>query len=602
MSNTIVVNLKSGDIVAHQQIAMQNNGTKAKSSAVFAKQSVVSPDNGDQKTDAAASQTQNPEDSGASKFQKIYHEIAQSNKIAQRKNGTQNGTESKDTADTPSNEGPIDAVTLIQSLLSPEILKQLGLTGGKDQTSGSDSVTVDGLGQTPALSNLVPAGDSQASAVALIQDALAAISKALNIKLQPGLEDLSLKNPSKEIVDQFAEMITALKGIAGVLDQAVAQNQPVEYKNTVFDVQTAKQVQQTIHQQIFKLEIAFKMVGISGDVAQDVAAKTDTVLQNTNAGIVTAVDPMKLSMPAIHTQQIAGEAISTDEKKVETLLAKLAQSIKKDVEPDKTALMNKIVNATTAVDTSGAAKVAGVSPIDGAVLRKMLKIDGVKAAAEQNKQAALNPEKADLQKQDGTILTSKTLTGQLQQSHVTNDTQTVVSDDLLKIAGNADRTFVAQRVAVPSAGKTIEESIMQQINEKLNVAVKTGITEMRVMLRPESLGEVQLKIRVEGDVVMGKMYVENQQVKHIVEANLQTLKDSLTQHNLQVGSFDVDINHGNGAQQDMRDLANMGTQRKNEDGAESNTEKPDVAINASGLVSGLETGRKFGTNSIEYFA
>ena len=110
---------------------------------------------------------------------------------------------------------------------------------------------------------------------------------------------------------------------------------------------------------------------------------------------------------------------------------------------------------------------------------------------------------------------------------------------------------------------------------------------------------MRVKLTIDGDVVMGKIYVETQQVKHIIETNMQSLKDSLAQHNLQTGSFDVNV--GGGAREQLNDLprhviADAGNDSGALSGALENTEAP-----ADNPI-GSETGRRFGSNTIEYFA
>ena len=90
----------------------------------------------------------------------------------------------------------------------------------------------------------------------------------------------------------------------------------------------------------------------------------------------------------------------------------------------------------------------------------------------------------------------------------------------------------------------MEQSVIDQLSTKIHTAIRSGITEVRVQLRPEALGDVTLKIRIEGDVVTARMQVESQPGKAIVENNFQSLKDSLAQHNLQAGSFEVNVQTG----------------------------------------------------------
>jgi flagellar hook-length control protein FliK len=530
--------------------------------------------------DVANTNASSGTDSGVSSFRKVYNEIAQCNKIAQSKNGAKNGTESVSSDTTSAAGDGTDATN--QALLSAEVLKQLGIINDGNVTDIQKLLNEN--------------TDAAKQAMQVIRDAIAEITKTLHLKVQDGIENLNVVNPSQEIVDQFAEMLSTLKGIAGVLDEAVKMNQPLEFKGLAFDVSQAAQAQQSIHEQVFKIEMALKMIGMSGEVAKAMAEKNSSAM----AGIPQASDPAKLSMPVIHVKQLLGELFVSKEQKVEALLAKLAETLKKNNGPDSSTLFQKI-----ALSANGAAadslKKAEAGTLDGQVLRQILKIDAAQATAAENKTAAQQNVAMDMPK-TGKVPVGKSLSDLLPQAKATDHSQTVFTDSQLKVSGSAEKLFAALRTTEPGTMRQLEESVISQVADKLNVAMKTGITEIRVMLRPESLGEVQMKIRIEGDVVIGKMYVENQQVKHIVEANLQTLKDSLSQHNLTVGSFSVDINHGNDAREQMQDLA---TGRNNDQDGNGNSHKDaggQTDENGSTMASGIETGRKFGTNSVEYFA
>lgn len=135
---------------------------------------------------------------------------------------------------------------------------------------------------------------------------------------------------------------------------------------------------------------------------------------------------------------------------------------------------------------------------------------------------------------------------------------------------------------------------MFQVTQRLSSAVKNGIHEIRLVLKPESLGDMRMTIQIEGDVVMAKINVESQQVKQIVENNLQALKDALEEQNLQAGAFDVNVNQGNSENDESSSESgshNAETMGPEEEGAFS-----------SNLTVGTETGRRFGSNSIEFFA
>jgi flagellar hook-length control protein FliK len=517
-------------------------------------------------------------DSGGGLFRKIYNEIAKSNKIAQNNNGSKNGTGS-------------------------ELLKRLDISEGAQDPDIQQILD----GNTAAQS----AGTLSLQGASLIRDAIATITKALNLKTQGGLENFGSVTPSQGMVDQLAELLSTLKGIAGVLDESVTMNQPLEYRNLSLDVSAAANLQQLIHEQMFKIEIGLKMMGISGDVSA-VMAQKDSVVQDAVAvmsGIPQATDPSKLSMPAIHARQVMGEVFESKEQKVDALLTKLAETLKESGSSDAhtAALVAKITGTTAFIqgnpENAKASDMKDLGPLDSQVMRKLLKVDNAQATASENKNAAQQNVSLGLPK-EGLVLAGKTLTDALAKQKSDDLNTQAVPNSQNSTALVSDKLMSTLRADEPNAiMRQIEDSVIQQVADKLSNAVKTGVSEIRVMLRPESLGDVQMRIRVEGDVVTGKMYVENQQVKHIIEANLQTLKDSLSQQHLTMGSFSVDVNHGNGTYGQTRDMAGMnggGGERNgnNEDGADE-TEKSGLSKT---FVSGVDTGRKFGTNTIEYFA
>jgi flagellar hook-length control protein FliK len=183
---------------------------------------------------------------------------------------------------------------------------------------------------------------------------------------------------------------------------------------------------------------------------------------------------------------------------------------------------------------------------DTKTLRAILKIDGSSETAIENSDAANNNEKLNI---PGSV--NQLLAKNPAESAVTGMEQLPVAD--VGKVGVAQNMPMFEAKTIPGQTKSFQESesVMNQISEKLNTAVRSGINEVKIQLRPESLGEVNLKIRIEGDVVMARIQVESHQVKQIVESNMQHLKDALAQQNLQAGSLEVNVGSGNGEQADQ---------------------------------------------------
>ncbi|MGM0443817.1 MAG: flagellar hook-length control protein FliK [Fibrobacterota bacterium] len=179
-------------------------------------------------------------------------------------------------------------------------------------------------------------------------------------------------------------------------------------------------------------------------------------------------------------------------------------------------------------------------------------------------------------------------------------------DELFRDTLSADQSHVTETDAVSGKSSTaksdpvykglqqrlFEMNILNQINNRLSDAVKSGSHEIRLKLKPDHLGDVQVRIQVEKDVVTAKINVENQQVRQIVESNFQSLRDALADHDLSAGSLDVNVG---GFSDDREDKNSSGS---NQGGGQRFTDEEETV--ATDDERGVDTGRRFGNNSFEY--
>lgn len=83
--------------------------------------------------------------------------------------------------------------------------------------------------------------------------------------------------------------------------------------------------------------------------------------------------------------------------------------------------------------------------------------------------------------------------------------------------------------------------LISQIIEKAKVILSPDKSEMVMDLKPDSLGKISLKVVTENGIVMAKFVAENQQVREILESNMQLLKDSLEKQGMNVQGFSVSV-------------------------------------------------------------
>lgn len=103
--------------------------------------------------------------------------------------------------------------------------------------------------------------------------------------------------------------------------------------------------------------------------------------------------------------------------------------------------------------------------------------------------------------------------------------------------GNHDSNAGSIRMTALQSGR----EIMYQIIEKAKVILSPDKSEMIIDLKPESLGKLSLKVTTEHGMVMARFIADNQQIKQVLETNMQLLKESLEKQGLNVEGFSVSV-------------------------------------------------------------
>lgn len=93
--------------------------------------------------------------------------------------------------------------------------------------------------------------------------------------------------------------------------------------------------------------------------------------------------------------------------------------------------------------------------------------------------------------------------------------------------------------AMPQTIKTSD--LLNQVVEQTKVVLGQDKTEMVIHLKPDHLGKLELKVITEQGIVAAKFIAENQQVKEIIETNMQSLKDSLEKQGINIEGVSVQV-------------------------------------------------------------
>ena len=89
------------------------------------------------------------------------------------------------------------------------------------------------------------------------------------------------------------------------------------------------------------------------------------------------------------------------------------------------------------------------------------------------------------------------------------------------------------------------DSIYNQVDTMIKTSFNAEANEFKIKLTPEDLGEVEVKINIEKNVMLAEFSVENEKVKETLESRFNELKNNLSEKGIDVASINVTISNGN---------------------------------------------------------
>ena len=160
------------------------------------------------------------------------------------------------------------------------------------------------------------------------------------------------------------------------------------------------------------------------------------------------------------------------------------------------------------------------------------------AAAVQNTQASVN--------------TAAAATAELPEVMLSDSQQTVTVAPQSAPAA----VMAAQAAAIADtvqAARVDSGAVLEQIMAKVKTVSAGNFAELRIILKPEQLGDVSLRIAVQNGIVTAMFVAENQRIKEIIEQNFNALRDALAQQGIEVGDLFVSVN-GNDSEDQMNQI------------------------------------------------
>jgi len=83
--------------------------------------------------------------------------------------------------------------------------------------------------------------------------------------------------------------------------------------------------------------------------------------------------------------------------------------------------------------------------------------------------------------------------------------------------------------------------VINQIMGRVRAQAGENFTEIRIMLKPENLGDVTLRVLTQNGIVTAQFVAESQRVKEVLESNFNQLRDALSEQGVQISELSVSV-------------------------------------------------------------
>ncbi len=140
-------------------------------------------------------------------------------------------------------------------------------------------------------------------------------------------------------------------------------------------------------------------------------------------------------------------------------------------------------------------------------------------------------------------------------------------------AATADIKSAALPKAATSSGPRPPEFIYQ-LAERIQAQLQSGQAELRIHLKPEHLGNLEIKAESGVDGIIARIAADSNNVKHLLESSIQILQQSLQEQGLKVDRIDVVLQQGFDTRHAGNHQHQSGHTGSGNDGSEAGSSSP----------------------------
>ncbi len=256
----------------------------------------------------------------------------------------------------------------------------------------------------------------------------------------------------------------------------------------------------------------------------------------------------------------ASEDINPKIEKVSIDLSKVASSVKEKLDA---LIENGQNNPGLIIDQVAKiiAAMKGQSQSEVKVISQSLDADDVEAVTIDGDNKNVNAKKIDTETKTRDVshedntesADSSKPQFPLQGQNTSNQTATLDEQNLtqnFQALGDVKSVLNNNQIATEKSAFSIRQPIrtsdvVNQVMEQAKVILGQDKSEMVIQLKPDHLGKLELKVVTEQGIVAAKFIAESQQVKEIIETNMQLLKDSLQKQGIAINGVSVQVGQDN---------------------------------------------------------
>lgn len=138
--------------------------------------------------------------------------------------------------------------------------------------------------------------------------------------------------------------------------------------------------------------------------------------------------------------------------------------------------------------------------------------------------------KKNVDKLSGKILK----TSEVRSSNIIENIETKVSD--------LDQIKNKEVIEVKNKPFALDKNdVISQIKDRLIIKVNNDNHQAKITLKPKELGDVTIRLLMKDGNLLGKISVENHEIKNLLDNNLNQLKDNLVSKGVNVEGFSVSV-------------------------------------------------------------